>query len=42
MSRKIFGALVYAVVLIVLVLAVEGAYSVVRWSRLDRSILYDA
>lgn len=42
MSRRIFGILAYAVALIVLVLAVEGAYSVARWSRLDRSILYDA
>jgi hypothetical protein len=42
MSRRILGILVYAVALIVLVLAVEGAYSVARWSRLDRSIIYDA
>lgn len=42
MSRRIAGILAYAVALIVLVLAVEGGYSVVRWSRFDRSIIYDA
>ena len=40
--RRFVGILAYVVVLIVLVLAVEGAYSVARWSRLDRSIIYDA
>lgn len=42
MSRRIAGILVYAVALIMLVLAVEGAYSVARWSHFDRSIVYDA